>query len=80
MGVRGDIFADHRSLAPPTRRRLNMSFALYMLGFAILLVGVAWGLITAGVPQIWVIIASLVMLGLGIMAGVTRTKPKDPQS
>jgi hypothetical protein len=57
-----------------------MSFALYMLGFAILLVGVAWGLITAGVPQIWVIIASLVMLGLGIMAGVTRTKPKDPQS
>lgn len=55
-----------------------MSFALYMLGFAILLIGVAWGLITAGVPQIWVIIACLIMLGLGIMAAVTRTKPKDP--
>ena len=55
-----------------------MSFAIYMLGFAILLAGVAWGLITAGVPQIWVVIASLIMLGLGIMTAVTRTKPKDP--
>ena len=55
-----------------------MSFAIYMLGFVILLVGVAWGLMTAGVPQIWVVIACLIMLGLGIMAAVTRTKPKDP--
>jgi membrane-bound acyltransferase YfiQ involved in biofilm formation len=56
-----------------------MSFAIYMLGFVILLVGVAWGLITAGVPQVWVIIACIIMLGLGIMTAVTRTKPKDPQ-
>ncbi|MDQ2669836.1 MAG: hypothetical protein M3Y31_04330 [Gemmatimonadota bacterium] len=56
-----------------------MSFALYMLGFVILLVGVAWGLMTAGVPQIWVVIACLILLGLGIMAAVSRTKPRDPQ-
>ena len=56
-----------------------MSFGIYMLGFVILLVGVAWGLITAGVPQVWVIIACIIMLGLGIMTAVTRTKPKDPQ-
>ena len=56
-----------------------MSFAIYMLGFTILLVGVAWALITAGVPQVWVIIACVIMLGLGIMTAVTRTKPKDPQ-
>ena len=56
-----------------------MSFGIYMLGFVILLVGVAWGLITAGVPQVWVIITSIILLGLGIMTAVTRTKPKDPQ-
>lgn len=56
-----------------------MSFAIYMLGFVILLAGVAWGLITAGVPQMWVIIACVILLGLGIMTAVTRTRPKDPQ-
>jgi hypothetical protein len=56
-----------------------MSFGLYMLGFLILLVGVGWGLMAAGVPQIWVVIALLILLGLGIMSGVKRTRPKDPQ-
>lgn len=57
-----------------------MSFALYMFGFVLLIAGVAWGLMTAGVPPVWVFIASLILLGLGIMAGVTRTRPRDPQS
>lgn len=55
-----------------------MSFSLYMLGFVILLAGVAWGLIMAGVAPLWVLIACLVLLGLGIMTGVTRTRPRDP--
>ena len=54
-----------------------MSFSLYFLGFLLLIVGVAWGLVTAGVPTIYVLIASVILLGLGIMSGVTRARSKD---
>ncbi len=55
-----------------------MSFALYLVGFAVLIGGVAWGLIMVGVPQIWVIVASVILLGLGIVSGVSKTRMKDP--
>ena len=55
-----------------------MSFALYLVGFAIFLGGLAWLLITLGVPQIYVIIVSVILLGIGIFSGVTRTRGKDP--
>lgn len=55
-----------------------MSFALYLIGFAVLIGGVAWGLIMAGVPQVWVIVSSVILLGLGIVSGVSKTRMKDP--
>ena len=54
-----------------------MSFALYLVGFLILIAGVAWGLVKAGVPTTWVIIGSVVLLGIGILTGVTRTRSRD---
>lgn len=57
-----------------------MSFALYLLGYAIFLGGVAWALITFGVPQLYVLIACTILLGLGIVMGVTRTRGKDPSA
>jgi len=57
-----------------------MSFALYLLGFAIFIGGVAWALIPVGVPQLYVIIACVILLGLGILTGVTRTRGKDPSA
>lgn len=55
-----------------------MSFALYLLGFAIFIGGVAWALIVAGVPQTYVLIGAVILLGIGIFTGVTRTRGKDP--
>lgn len=55
-----------------------MSFLLYLIGVALLVGGVAWGLITAGVAPVYVGIASLIVLGLGVMAAVSRTRTKDP--
>jgi hypothetical protein len=61
-----------------------MSFALYVAGFLIVIAGVAWGLVRAGVPTVWVIIASVILFGLGVLTGVTRTRsrdlPKDPSA
>ena len=55
-----------------------MSFALYLIGFLILIGGVAWGLIVAGVAPLYVTIACVILLGLGILTGVARTRSKDP--
>ena len=55
-----------------------MSFMLYLIGFLILIAGVAWGMTLLGVPQIYVIVTCVVLLGLGIMSGAARTRAKDP--
>lgn len=55
-----------------------MSFVLYLFGFAVLIGGIAWGLIMAGVPQVWVLVSAVIMLGLGIVTGVSKTRMKDP--
>jgi poly(A) polymerase Pap1 len=55
-----------------------MSFTIFLVGFAIFIGGVAWALIEAGVPQLYVIITSVILLGAGIVMGVARTRAKDP--
>lgn len=54
-----------------------MSFLLYMIGLALVVGGIAWGLITAGVAAVYVGIACLIVLGVGIMMAVSRTRTKD---
>jgi hypothetical protein len=56
----------------------DMSFAIYLIGFVIILVGVAWGMSVAGVQTVWIGIVMLVLLGIGIISGVSRTRSKDP--
>jgi len=55
-----------------------MSFALYLFGLAVLIGGIAWGLIAAGLATTYVLIACLIIAGLGIMMAVSRTRAKDP--
>lgn len=54
-----------------------MTFALYVIGIMIFIGGVAWALITAGVRQLYVVIACVILLGIGIMTGAVRTRSKD---
>jgi hypothetical protein len=55
-----------------------MSFALYLAGIIVVIIGVAWGLSKAGIPTEWIAIAAVIILGLGIVMGVSRTRMKDP--
>jgi hypothetical protein len=55
-----------------------MSFAIFLVGFAILIGGVCWALIVAGVPELYVMITAVILLGVGIVTGVARTRTKDP--
>ena len=54
-----------------------MSFALYTLGFVIVIAGVAWALITAHVSTLYVMITCVILLGIGILSAVTHTRSKD---
>jgi hypothetical protein len=65
-------------MIPSNSKEPSMSFALYILGLAVLLGGVAWGLITAGIAVTYVVIACLIIGGIGIMMAVSRTRAKDP--
>lgn len=51
-----------------------MRFVVYMIGFLILIAGLAWAAITAGAPTLYVEIGGLILLGLGIVTGATRTR------
>lgn len=55
-----------------------MSFALYITGFILIISGVAWALVSAGVAMFKIAIVSLILLGIGILTGVVKTRPKDP--
>ena len=55
-----------------------MSFALYMVGFLIFMAGLVWAAVVAGVPQLYIGIGALVLLGIGILTAVSKTRLKDP--
>lgn len=55
-----------------------MSFALYMIGFLVFLAGCIWAAVIFGVPQTYIMIGAVILLGLGILMAVSRTRSKDP--
>jgi hypothetical protein len=56
------------------------AFALYVVGFVLVVGGVLYAEHLLHVPQTWVIVSALVMLGLGVMSAVSHTKRRDPPS
>ncbi len=56
------------------------AFALYVVGFVVFLAGVLYAEHLLHVPQTWVLISALVILGLGVMSAVSHTKRRDPPS
>jgi hypothetical protein len=55
-----------------------MSFGLYAVGFAILIVGLIYGAYLVHVPAHWIVVGAIVLLGVGILSGVKATRQKDP--
>ena len=56
------------------------AFMLYVIGFFVLLAGLVYGAVLIHVPQTWIIVGALVIVGLGIMSAVSHTKRRDPPS
>lgn len=54
-----------------------MSFGLYIVGFLILIAGLALGAHLLHVPPRWIGVGVIVLAGLGILTGVTNTRQRD---
>jgi hypothetical protein len=51
-----------------------MSFALYMIGFLVFMAAVVWAAVVVGVPQLYIGIAVLVLLVIGMVTAVSRSR------
>jgi len=54
------------------------SFAIYIVGYVILIVGLALAANLIGISSTWIGIGVVVLIGLGILTGVSRTRRPDP--
>jgi heme A synthase len=56
------------------------SFATYLIGFIVLILGLGFAAYLLNVPPTWIAVGAIVLLGLGILMATSRTKPRDPPS
>ncbi|MFA7403787.1 MAG: hypothetical protein WC007_07330 [Pelobacteraceae bacterium] len=54
-----------------------MSLIIYLIGFAFVIGGIAWALVIAKVSTVYVMIAVVILIGVAILTGVTRTRTRD---
>jgi len=54
------------------------SFSTYLIGFIVLIIGLAVGAYLVGAPPLWIGVGAIVLIGIGILSGTSRTKTKDP--
>jgi hypothetical protein len=54
------------------------SFGTYIIGFIVLIAGLALAAWLLGAPPTWIVVGVIVMLGVGIISATSRTKPRDP--
>lgn len=55
-----------------------MSFAIYIVGYLILIGGLIYGATLMHMPAHWIAVGAIVLAGLGIVSGVKSTRSKDP--
>lgn len=54
------------------------SFATYLIGFVVLIVGLALAAYLLNVPSMWIAVGVIVLIGIGILSATSRTKMRDP--
>ena len=54
------------------------SFATYLIGFIVLIVGLAIAAYLLNIPTTWIAVGIIVLLGIGILMATSRTRPRDP--
>jgi cadmium resistance protein CadD (predicted permease) len=55
-----------------------VSFGIYLFGIILVIAGLAYGAAMLHVPTDWIVMLSLVMLGIGVVTAVKATRQRDP--
>jgi hypothetical protein len=55
-----------------------MSYGLYLVGFLIVIGGLIYAAFLMHVPTQWIVVGSVVLIGMAILTGVKATRQKDP--
>jgi len=56
------------------------AFATYLVGFIILIVGLAFAAYLLNVPTVWIAVGIIILLGIGVLMATSRTRRRDPPS
>jgi hypothetical protein len=59
-------------------RYVMTNLVIYLIGTLLVVAGLAYGANRLGVSHVWIIVGALVIVGLGLMAGIVKTRQKDP--
>lgn len=51
---------------------------VYLIGTLLVVAGLAYGASRMGINQAWIIVGALVIIGVGLMGGIVKTRQKDP--
>ena len=54
------------------------SFATYLIGFLILIVGLGLAAYLLNIPSMWIGVGVIVLIGIGVLSATSRTKMRDP--
>ena len=54
------------------------SFSTYLIGFFVVIIGLAIGAYLLNLPTMWIAVGVIVLVGLGILMATSRTRQKDP--
>lgn len=52
---------------------MDLTFVIYLVGYALVVAGVAFGMRAAGLSEQWVLTAVLILAGIGIIGATSRT-------
>lgn len=56
---------------------VTMTLLVYLVGWLIFIAGVCWALVSMHVSNHAVAITAVIMLGIGVLTGATRTRTRD---
>jgi hypothetical protein len=55
-----------------------VSFGIYLVGIILVVAGLVYGATILQLPTPWIVVATLLMLGIGVVAAVKATRQRDP--
>jgi hypothetical protein len=57
---------------------VSVSFGIYLVGIILVIAGFVYAAALLNLPTHWIVVAALVMLGIGVVTAVKSTRQRDP--